>query len=138
MTLAARGVNVLVVHPSLPVKSVKDLIALARAHPGQLNFSTAAPGTINHLAGELLKSMAKVSIVRVSYGVFVPAKTPDSIVARLHEEIVRVLHRPESRERFASVGADPVGSTPAQLAAAIKEEVARMGKVILEAGIQEK
>src|SRR5262245_43880850 len=67
VTLAARGANVLVVHPSLPVKSVKELIALARAHPGQLNFSTAAPGTINHLAGELLKSMAKVNIVRVSY-----------------------------------------------------------------------
>src|SRR6185295_15764686 len=67
ITLAGRAVNVLVVHPSLPVKSVKELIALARARPGQLNFSTAAPGTINHLAGELFNSMAKVNIVRVSY-----------------------------------------------------------------------
>jgi tripartite-type tricarboxylate transporter receptor subunit TctC len=206
VTLAARGVNVLVVHPSLPVKSVKDLIALARAHPGQLNFSTAAPGTVNHLAGELLKSIAKINIVRVSYrgspsaltavmsgevhmtfgaaapvrlhiqggrvralavttairspsypelptmaeagvpgfeavsahGVFVPAKTPEPLVVRLNEEIVRVLQRPEAKERFAGIGAEAVGSTPAQLATAIKEEVARMGKVIREAGIQEK
>jgi tripartite-type tricarboxylate transporter receptor subunit TctC len=206
VTLAARGVNVLVVHPSLPVKSVKDLIALARARPGELNFSSAAPGTMNHLAAELFKSMTKTSIVRVSYrgsasaltavmsgevqmmfgaaapvrphiqaervkalavttatrspaypdlptvaeagvpgfeavsvhGVFVPAKTPDSIVARLHQEIVQVLRRAESKQRFASIGAEPVGSTPGQLAAAIKDEVARMDKVIREAGIQEK
>jgi tripartite-type tricarboxylate transporter receptor subunit TctC len=65
--LAARGVNILVVHPSLPVKSVKDLIGLARTRPGELNFSTAAPGTMNHLAGELFKHMAKINIVRISY-----------------------------------------------------------------------
>jgi tripartite-type tricarboxylate transporter receptor subunit TctC len=206
VTLAGRAVNVLVVHPSLPVKSVKDLIALARARPGELNFSTAAPGTINHLAGELFNSMAKVNIVRVSYrgspsavtavlsgevqlmfaaaapvrphiqagrvkplgvttatrsatypdlptiaeaglpgfeavsvhGIFVPAKTPDVIITRLNQEIVRVLRRPESRDRFAGIGAEPIGTTPEQLTAEIKAEIARMGKVIREAGIQER
>jgi len=206
ITLAGRAVNVLVVHPSLPVKSVKELIALARARPGQLNFSTAAPGTINHLAGELFNSMAKVNIVRVSYrgspsavtavmsgevqlmfasaapvrphiqagrvrplgvttatrsatypdlptiaesgvpgfeavsthGIFAPAKTPDAIIARLHQEIVRVLQRPESRDRFAGIGAEPVGSTPEQLTTEIRAEIARMGKVIRDAGIQER
>ena len=181
VTEAAHGVNVLVVHPSLPVKSVKDLVALARARPGEMNFSSAAPGTMNHLASELFKSMAKVNIVRVSYrgsasamtavmsgevqmmfgaaapvkphiqsgrvkalavstparspaypelptvaeaglpgfeavsvhGVFVPVKTPDAIVARLQQEIVRVLQRPESKERLASVGVEPVGVSPA-------------------------
>ena len=73
-----------------------------------------------------------------AHGVFVPAKTPDSILARLHQEIVRVLQRPESRERLAAIGAEPVGSTPEQLAAEIKAEIARMGKVIREAGIQER
>ena len=67
VTLAARAVNVLVVHPSLPARSVKELIALARARPGQLNYGSAAPGTSNHLAGELFKYMAKVDIVRVSF-----------------------------------------------------------------------
>ena len=72
------------------------------------------------------------------HGVFLPAKTPEPFVTRLNEEIARVLQRPDSKERLASVGLDPVGSTPAQLAAAIKDEVARFGKVIRDAGIQEK
>jgi len=55
------------VHPSLPVKSVKELIALARARPGELNYSAATPGSQSHLGAELLKSMAKLDIVRVSY-----------------------------------------------------------------------
>jgi tripartite-type tricarboxylate transporter receptor subunit TctC len=72
------------------------------------------------------------------HGVFLPAKTPEAINARLHQEIVRVLQRPESRERLASIGAEPVGSTRAQFAAVMKDEVARMSKVVREAGIQEK
>ena len=206
VTLATRGITVLVVHPSLPVKSVRELIALARARPGELNFGTAAPGTTNHLASELFKSMAKVDMVRVSYrgatsalnalmsgdvqvmfpgvasvrphmesgrirvlavatatrsplypdlptvaeagmpgfdaisaaGFFVPARTPDGIIARLNQEIVRVLQRPDAQQRMASMGLEPVGSTPAQLAALIKEDVMRMGRVIREAGIQER
>jgi tripartite-type tricarboxylate transporter receptor subunit TctC len=206
ITLAARGVNVLVVHPTLSVKSVKELVALARARPGELNFSSAAPGTMNHLAGELFKSLTKTNIVRVSYrgsasaltavmsgevqmmfgaaapvrphiesrrvkalavttptrtpsypdlptvaesgvpgfeavslhGVFVPAKTPQAINARLNQDIVRVLQRPESKERLATIGVDPLGTTPAQFSTVIKEEVERMAKVIREAGIEEK
>ncbi|HEX9672655.1 MAG TPA: tripartite tricarboxylate transporter substrate binding protein [Burkholderiales bacterium] len=55
------------VHPSLPVKSAKELIAFARARPGQINFATAGVGTTGHLAGELFKSMARVDIVHVAY-----------------------------------------------------------------------
>lgn len=206
VTLAARAGNVLVVHPSMPVKSVKELIVFARSRPGQINFSTAAPGTINHLAAELFNSLAKTNLVRISYrgspsalnavssgevqlmfataaparpliqagrvrplgvtttarlsaypelptiaeaglpgfeavsthGIFAPAKTPDAIVLRLQQEITRVLQRQESRDRFVSIGAEPVGSTREELAAEIKAEVARMGKVIREAGIQER
>jgi tripartite-type tricarboxylate transporter receptor subunit TctC len=185
---------------------VKELVALARARPGELNFSSAAPGTMNHLAGELFKSLTKTNIVRVSYrgsasaltavmsgevqmmfgaaapvrphiesrrvkalavttptrtpsypdlptvaesgvpgfeavslhGVFVPAKTPQAINARLNQDIVRVLQRPESKERLATIGVDPLGTTPAQFSTVIKEEVERMAKVIREAGIEEK
>ena len=206
VTLATRGIFVLVIHPSLLVKSVKELIALARARPGELNFSTAAPGTTNHLASELFKSMAKIDMVRVSYrgatsalnalmsgdvqvmfpgvasvkphmesgrirvlavataarsplypslptvaeaglpgfdaisatGFFVPARTPDGIIARLNQEIVRVLQRPDAQQRVVSMGLETVGSTPAQLAAMMKEDVMRMGKVIREAGIEER
>ncbi len=59
--------SAIVVHPSLPVKSVKELIALARARPGELNFGSAGSGSPNHLALELFKTMAKVSMVHVPY-----------------------------------------------------------------------
>jgi tripartite-type tricarboxylate transporter receptor subunit TctC len=55
------------VHPSLPVKNVKELIALARARPGQLNFGSPGHGSTNHLSGEMLKLMAKIDIVHVPY-----------------------------------------------------------------------
>jgi tripartite-type tricarboxylate transporter receptor subunit TctC len=59
--------SAIVVHPSLPVKSVKDLVALAKARPGQLNFGSAGSGSPNHLAIELFKTMARVSMVHVPY-----------------------------------------------------------------------
>ena len=58
---------VLVAHPSLPVKSAKELIALAKARPGQLNYGSAGTGSSTHLAGELLKSRAGIDIVHVPY-----------------------------------------------------------------------
>lgn len=59
--------SAIVVHPSLPVKSVKELMALAKARPGQLNFGSAGSGSPNHLALELFKTMAKVDMVHVPY-----------------------------------------------------------------------
>ncbi len=56
-----------VVHPSLPAKTVKEFIAIARARPGEINFSTAGRGTVGHLAAELLSSMAKIKMVHVAY-----------------------------------------------------------------------
>lgn len=67
VSMIVRGTLVLVVHPSLPVKNVKDLIALAKAHPGELTYSSYGSGSIGHLAGELFKSMAHVDIVHVPY-----------------------------------------------------------------------
>jgi tripartite-type tricarboxylate transporter receptor subunit TctC len=59
--------SAIVVHPSLPVRTVKDLVALAKARPGQLNFGSAGSGSPNHLALELFKTMAGVSMVHVPY-----------------------------------------------------------------------
>ena len=56
-----------VVHPSLPAKSLKEFIAIARARPGEINYSTAGRGTVGHLAAELLCSMAKIKLVHVPY-----------------------------------------------------------------------
>jgi tripartite-type tricarboxylate transporter receptor subunit TctC len=64
---------VLTVHPSLPVKSLKELIALARSRPGQLNYASAGTGGSQHLAGEILKSTAKIDIVHVPYKGAAPA-----------------------------------------------------------------
>ncbi len=67
ITLMSSSPFVLVVHPSLPVQSVKDLIALAKARPGQLNYASATPGGGSALSAELFKSMAGVDIVGIPY-----------------------------------------------------------------------
>ena len=61
------GQYVVVVHPSLPAKSIRELVALARAKPGQLNYSSAGSGNATHLAGELFNSLARVKLVHVAY-----------------------------------------------------------------------
>jgi len=67
ISLTHRQPNILAVHPSLPVKSVKDLIALAKSRPGQLNYGSSGVGSTNHVSAELFKSMAGVRIVRINY-----------------------------------------------------------------------
>jgi tripartite-type tricarboxylate transporter receptor subunit TctC len=202
VTLVDIGPLVLVVHSSLPVKSVKELIALAKARPGELNYASSVVGSGTHLAAELFKAMANVKIVSIPYkgsgpalaslmagetqlmfptsgqpelksaklralavtsrepsalapglptlaasgmpgfeavnihGMFVPAKTPGPVVARLNQEIVRVLRQADVKERFLSLSLESVGSSPEELAAAVKSDAARMGKVIKDAGIR--
>jgi tripartite-type tricarboxylate transporter receptor subunit TctC len=184
--------------------SVKDLISLALARPGELNFGSAGTGSSNHLAGELFKSMAGVSMVHIPYkgggpalndliagqvqlmfataseviphlksgrlralavtsaqpsslvphlptvaasglpgyqalsvvGTFAPAKTPAAIINRLNQEIVRFLRTTEAKEKFSNVAIETVGSSPEEFSATIKSEMARMGKVIKDAGIK--
>jgi len=196
---------VLAVHPSLPVKSVKELIVLAKARPGQLNYSSSTNGTASHLAGELFKALASVNIVRIAYkgaglaindlisgqvqmtfitatsvmphvksgrlralaitsarpselfpglptvaasglpgyeatssgALLAPAKTSEAIISRLNHEVVRFLGTPEARERLFHAGSEVVGSSPDELAAAIRTEMDRMRKVIKDAGIRE-
>ncbi len=67
VALATAAPNVLVVHPSVPVKSVKELVALAKSRPGQLNFASAGTGTAPHLSGELFNAMAGVKMTHVPY-----------------------------------------------------------------------
>ena len=73
VTLVASVPNLLVVHPSLPVKTVNDLIELAKSKPGQIYFASSGNGTSIHLAGELFKAMANVSMVHVPYKGSAPA-----------------------------------------------------------------
>ena len=197
--------NFLVVHPSLPVKSVQELIVLAKARPGELNYASGSAGSSPHLAAELFKYMAGVNIVRIPYrgnalgytdvirgqvqlifptassvaphlqsrrlrplavttaqpsvlfpdlptvaasgvpgyematitGMFAPAATPAALIRRLNQEVVRVLLRPDIKERFLNVGVETVGSSPEEFAATIKSEMGRLGKVIRDAGIRD-
>ncbi len=204
ITLVVTSPTVLTVHPALPVKSVKDLIALVKARPGELNYAMGSAGSANHLAAELFKSMAKVDMLGIGYrgngsavnalvsgqvqlmfatassvmplvksgrlralavassqpsalvpelptvaasglpgyesisttGFFAPANTPAAIIGRLNRDSVRYLRTAEARQRFLAVGAETVGSTPEELADKVKSEMARMGKVIRDAGIR--
>jgi tripartite-type tricarboxylate transporter receptor subunit TctC len=204
ITTAASSPIILVVHPSVPAKSVGELIALAKAKPGELNYGSGASGSATHLPGELFKSMAGVNITRVpykgtgpavndllgahvqlmfatpeavsahiksgrlralavtsaqpsallpnlptvaasglpgyeagvSYSFFAPAKTPPARIERLNHEITRVLSKPDLKERFMSSGVEISGSSPAQVTATMKAEIARWTKVIKEANIR--
>jgi tripartite-type tricarboxylate transporter receptor subunit TctC len=205
ITLVSRSPNILVVHPSLPVKSVKELIALAKARPGELNYGAGAIGASAHLAAELFKLMARVDIMHVPYksaggavpallsgqlqvmfgttatvmgqvksdrlralavstaqptalapglptvaaagnlpgyesastvGIFAPAGASETIVKRLHEEINRVLARPEVKERFFNQGVDIVGGSPQETMAYLKSDIATTARIVKETGMR--
>jgi len=204
VTLVITSPNILVIHPSLPVKTVKGLIAFAKARPGQLNYATSGIGGSGFLAAELFKSMAKLDMVRINYkggglaltelitgqvqmmfanagavaphmktgrlralavtsltrspllpelppiaevglpgyelvsvqGIFAPAGTPRAIIDRLNQAFVPFLQKPETKKIFLKVGVETIGSTPEALAARVKSEMDRLGKVIREAGIK--
>ncbi len=192
----------LLVHPSVPAKSVQELIALAKAQPGKLNFSTSGAGGSMHVAAELFKSMAGVDMVHIPYkggapavadliagqvplsfatvletiqfvkagkvralavtnnrrsvalpdlptiseaglpgyqsiswlALFAPAGTPKEIINRVSAETVRILKLSDVRERLLAQGAEPIGSTPEELAATLAADTAKYARVIRESG----
>ncbi len=75
ITLVVINPQILVVHPSLPVRSVQDLIKLAKSKPGQINYGSVGPGSPQHMGMELLKSMAGVNLVHIPYKGTAPAMT---------------------------------------------------------------
>lgn len=90
VTLAASLPNILVVHPALPAKSVKELIALAKARPGQLNYSSAGAGTSPHLSMELFRLMAGITLTHVPYKGTGPA-TIDLVAGQVQLSMPNVL-----------------------------------------------
>ena len=204
ITHVANVPNVLVVSPKLEVKSLKELVALARAQPGKLNYASAGTGSITQLNIEKLKLIAKLDMVHVPYkgtqlsipdlangnvamlfdslasalpnirsgnarpialnaptrsallpevptmaeagmpefdlytwfGMFAPAGTPPEAVARIQREVAAGLKSPDVLERFAAVGAEPVGSTPAEFVERIRSDAASWAEVIRTANIK--
>ena len=195
---------ILVAHPSVPAKDLRELIALSKQKPGSLSYGTAGTGSTPHLAGELLNQRAGTDLAHVPYkgggqamgdvvggqiplvytaiataqqyvkggklkglgvssaarssslpevptfiegglagfvvdswvGILAPAKTPPPIVDRLQREIAAVLAEPAVKERYATLGIDPVGNTAAQFTAQIRDDLARWEKVVKQANIR--
>jgi tripartite-type tricarboxylate transporter receptor subunit TctC len=204
VTLAADALNVLVVHPALPVKNVKELVSLGKARPNELFFGSSGPGATDHLAGELFNMLTGTKMVHVPYkggapamldlmagnvqiifstvstaigqikggkiralgmtgvkrfvlmpelptiaeagvpgfavnnwyGVFVPAGTSKDIVARLNNDIVKILHMPDAKQRLLESGIEATPSTPEQFAAYIQNETKKWAKVVKDGNIK--
>lgn len=202
--LVTRLTFVLDVHPSVPAKSVKDLVALATSRPGRLNFGSSGQGATAHLATELFISLARVKMTHVPYkgaapamtgliagevdllfdsmpttlpharsgrirplavttqqrsallpqlptldeagvkgyelanwmGVFAPAGTPRAIIERLNAAINTATQRPELKERLLDQGTEPLSGTPEDLAAYLRRELDKYGRIIREAGLK--
>ncbi len=194
--------SLLVVNNDVPAKSVAELFALAKARPGQLSYASPGVGTPQHIAGELLKSLASVDIVHVPYrgvaladviggrvtmtlqnmgailpvvrdgklralavtsnqrspiipalptlaesgfpdfeaiswfGLLAPAHTAAPIIAKVHEEIVKIAAQTEMRERLAQLGLDVAVNSPDEFAAVINADIAKWAKVIKDANIK--
>jgi tripartite-type tricarboxylate transporter receptor subunit TctC len=120
--------SLVTVHPSVPAKSIRELIALAitSAEPSSL-FSGLATVAASGLPG-----YESVS----TFGMFAPAKTPAAIIDRLNQEVVTALHLPETKEKLVNIGSQVVGSSPAELAVAMKSEMTRWREVIKRTGIK--
>ena len=149
ISLVALTPSVLVVHPSLPVKSVKELIALAKKQPGKLNFASGGVGNTMHLAAALLNTMAGIRMVHVPYKgagpaiVDVLAGQCDMVFVniapvlghiRAGKVVAIAVRTPEMRERYVSVGSEPETSTPEQFAAYLKTDFGNWAKVVKASG----
>ena len=195
--------NVLLAHPSLPARSVKELIAIARSRPDQITYGSGGNGTSTHLSGELLAQMARVKMVHVPYkgaapatiglisgeitcqfaaalpsmpliragrvkalavsgtqrssalpdvptvaatlpgfeaiswyGISVQGGTPREVVARINQEVNRVLGTSDMRSRLATEGAEAGGGTPEDFGAFFRAEIDKWAGVIKAAAIR--
>ncbi len=203
ITLVSIVPAVVAVHPSVPAKSIKELVALAKTKPGQMTYSSSGNGGTAHLSGLMLQTMAGIDIIHVPYrgtgpaltaamsgevsftagniisslpmvkagrvralavtsekrspvlpdvpavaetipgysagpfyGVLGPGGMPAELVNRIRNEIVKILHAPEMKNRLSAEGGEPIGSTPEVYAALIRSETERWGRVIKAAKIQ--
>ena len=154
MTMLSQRAGVELLH--VPYANSGQLIGDVLA--GDVPVAMSFPGTVEpHLATGRLKALAVTSAHRVTAwpdvptvaesgfpgfevqswaGVLAPAGTPPEIIDRLHREIVRILNIPEVRNAFLAQSAEPVGNTPEEFAAEIKQSVARWAPVVKAAGIR--
>ena len=136
VSLLASVASVLVSHPSLPVSTMKELIALARSKPGAITYGTAGAGTNPHIAGELLSNLAKIRILPVHYKGGGPA-TVATLSGETHLYFVNAI--PEAlphMKRWQDRGFDVIASTPEETAAHLQSEIRKWRAVFKEQGIK--
>ena len=150
ITLTGISSHVLVAHPSVPVENLNDVIALAKARPGQLAFASSGRGNATHLTFELFKARAGIDIVHAPYkgggpamadlvggqGILAPAKTPQDTIMKLNAEIARILALPEVKSKLASAGFDAKSSTPQWFGEFIQAETVKWAKLLKQSGIR--
>jgi tripartite-type tricarboxylate transporter receptor subunit TctC len=125
---------ILAVTPALPIRSVKELLAHARANPGKLSYGGLGAGSVQVLSMELLKHQTGANIVLVSYKSDQQAIT--DVMGGQVTEINKALLSPLIAEKFAANGYTAGGGTPEQYAAQLREEAVKWAKVIKAAGIK--
>jgi len=115
--LVSTAPNILIVHPSLPVKTVKDLIALARAKPGALTFGSGGNGSTAHLSGELFRVLAKVNMVHVPF-----KGAPSAVIGVMTGEIsLAILNLPPALPHVKSGKLKALGVSTAKRSSAVPE-----------------
>ena len=143
---------VLVTHPGVPARSARELVVLARARPGALNYATFGSAGIPNLAVEMMKSSAGIRMEQIAYkgsgpalgdvvaegwnGVLAPAATPSQIVSRLNEEIGKAVKHEEVNRQLVEQSYQPAFASPAAFGAFLKAEVEKWTRVIKAAGIR--
>src|SRR5215469_13930274 len=143
IALVVRGQLLLAVSPMTTFHSVPELIAYAKANPGKLLNASSSNGSPGHVGGELFKFMAGIDIVHVPYRGGAPAindlmagGVPRPIVDRLNAAINRAIQSQAMRQFYATIGDEPVGGTPEDLATLIAADSQKWGEVIKRAGIK--
>jgi tripartite-type tricarboxylate transporter receptor subunit TctC len=117
VTLVSVAPNVLIVHPSLPVKSVKDLIALTRSRPGEISFGSGGNGSSAHLSGEMFRTLAGVKIVHVPF-----KGAPAAVLGVITGEIsMAILNLPPALPHIRSGRLKALGVSTAKRSAAAPE-----------------
>lgn len=117
ITLAADVKNVVVVHPSVPAKTMPEFVAYARANPDKIAFGSAGTGTSQHMAGELVKMIANVKMIHVPYR-GAAAAMPDLLARRIQLMFVSI---PDAKNHIAAGGLRALGVTSLTRAAALPD-----------------
>src|SRR6266511_4034812 len=134
VALLGTGPVVLAVTTKLPVNSLKDLLALARERPGQLNYASAGVGSFQHLASSLFKLQSGLDIVHIPFKGGGPAMM--DVIERLHKELSVILASAETKKRFETEGGEAAQMSPEEFGRFIASETVKWAKVVKEAGIK--